>query len=407
MSPGLKTLNGKAIINTALFTLLMFPFVKIIPANFLATDTQIHTLIIPFFVILFNRNTSIPKQYYWLFIPFAIATAFLIIEPLDFTLTIKKWIQYPSLLLISVAAYMLLRNDKGKILNANYFLIIVLIYFFAALLQQFLGKEILSFLLSSSGVRGGLNRGVTSLTNEPSFFGIISFLFFLIFNCLNLKHKRLVSVLCIFQTLFLAKSTLGACSFIVYYFLDFLNNFKLKKAAFYVLTLIAIIVSFNLFLQNSRIYKIVTLLIERPHILLSDRSIRERTDSFLIGIKGSADNYFLPNGFTKWKYYSTEYNVLASNSTLRATKRGQSRLGNTIFELGIFSIIVFYFFYKCFSFCSPSIITNSIYTLSFMTILFQGTPFATSTLGCTLSFVYYHAKQKQNSKQNKSRQIKT
>ena len=378
-----------------LFTMLLFPFVRFIPIEALGSDTQIHCLIIPMMALFLAKKTKLPRIYFLLFIPIAVATFFLIKEPINNFAVITRWMQYNGLFLGCAGSYILLKSDNKKILNEKYLLIIFLIYFFVGLIQTFFYKEFLNFLVSSTGMRSSVSRGVTSLSNEPSFYADNNFLFFLLFNSLNLKYKKTVSFLAIFQTLFFARSSLGLCLFAVYFFLNFIFRFNLKKLAIYSIGLILIIISFNLFLKNTRIYTLSNLLIQNPQLILKDNSANKRSGGLIQGIKGSIDNNFLPNGFEKWKYYSTEQNTLENENAILVPEKGGSRIGSTLFELGFFSIPIFIFLFIIIS-KNRSISVSLVYFFSLLSLFVSSLPYINSLLCCTISYIYYHSTYKTN-----------
>src|SRR5206468_2395952 len=153
---------------------------------------------------------------------------------------------------------------------------------------------------------------------------------------------------CVIQITLLARSSIIAvflgCSLVVYLatswtFRNVLTVTLVAASGWFIVTQTAI-------LENSRIADVFTLAIADPtSVTQKDPSISDRVGQLVFSIKGSLENYLLPNGFSSWgQYYYSE--VLQANDWLtpywgnRFPERIQSGIGAVFYELGVFGFIV-------------------------------------------------------------------
>lgn len=181
-------------------------------------------------------------------------------------------------------------------------------YFFFALLQSLFGKYIFDFIVV---VRSSENRGVTSITPEPTFFGIISLL--LIFIILLASDYKLsilswfAVVINIFSIFFLSKSALSILLFfsffVIYSFVSFFFYFDIKKIIkSFVIFLLFFGFSFLVYFFSSgsnRYFKLVSMVFngEGGTLFNADASINMRVAGLFFPFYLSVKSFLMPLGF--------------------------------------------------------------------------------------------------------------
>ena len=230
-------------------------------------------------------------------------------------------------------------------------------WFIVGFVQNYFNSDFLTFLLSrGSGFDGKLSgRGVLSLAVEPTYYGIHCF-FLLLFVLLIINATKLYSknkgylllILCLIQIIVLARS-----SMVILFLLIIIGNiifryfFKKPIYAFFAIFTVFMLIDISISLvnTNSRMFIIASTLLESPkEILALDRSINERVSDIYYSIKGFL-SYPLGHGLNGWQSYLT-----SESSSQIFVKTEQTRimsfLGSFLFELGIFSIFLFYFIFR-------------------------------------------------------------
>ncbi|WP_146137336.1 hypothetical protein [Zobellella taiwanensis] len=176
-----------------------------------------------------------------------------------------------------------------------------LIYIAFALLQVNLGNGVVDSLLAA---RTSTARGVTSLTVEPTYFGVVLFFFswLYLFYC-NYRPNKLFSFLVLVNfitTLFVAKSSMASL-----FFLILLSGVLLPKIGFFkslflfFLCLPFLYFFIELYLPGSRIYLFYSYVIERgvADFFYYDASANARLAAVILPLHGFLYNYLMPGGF--------------------------------------------------------------------------------------------------------------
>ena len=320
----------------------LFPYVTLYSFG---TDLQpwsICLIMIYSLVILFY-HFYFPKVLLFLIIPFFTAL-FLLLVSNNFYDSIRSLLGYASVLFIPFAFYSILLRNKGVLFFS--LKVSTIIYFIVALIQFFYDKYFFSFLLNRISTTD--SRGVTSLTPEPTFYGLVCLFLILIFLSLEIKNRNIYALLLVFQILFLAQSsmvTLFLFIFLGYYFLS-----KMKVKNFFFLLLFSFVLffsffylkEFNLDSRGVRIFEILSMVLKSPmNILMLDASINDRASAIYFSLKGFLDNYFLPNGFGEYANYVgwelPQQNVFPPDST---RIRIMSYYGGVFFELGFYGLFI-------------------------------------------------------------------
>ena len=223
------------------------------------------------------------------------------------------------------------------------------LYILVGLAQLLLGVDIFEGIVH---VRTTTDRGVTSLTPEPTYFGM----------CLVFFS----------WTLLLFRSSLRRKTFLMFYFFNFMAIALLAKSAmamlfiailtalyliknlgflrFGILFFLLLVLSFFVIgtLDNSRLYKLSALLYELGplDLMLSDASVNYRVSHVVISFLAFFDNLMLPHGFGTFGSYFTYYSEKFPSIFWYGgpTNSIMSFMGAFLFELGFFGLMFFAFY---------------------------------------------------------------
>lgn len=213
-------------------------------------------------------------------------------------LTFRAFASYVgfSLVLFSFIQYIRKYDPPVKIVVLSN-----LIYVVFSLLQVALGNEIVESLLAA---RTSTTRGVTSLTVEPTYFGVVLFFFswLYLFYC-NYRPNKFFSFLVLVNfatTLFIAKSSMASLFFLVLLGGVLLPRVGFLKSLFLLLfSLPFFYFFFELYLPGSRIYLFYSYVIERGVVdfFYYDASANARLAAVILPLHGFLYNYLMPGGF--------------------------------------------------------------------------------------------------------------
>ena len=343
--------------NNFLYHLLIifcfFPFLNILR---LPIDSQPNALIISFLILLINYKYIIykfPTKLLFLFIIFFIATIVLLFSEFNF-LTFTSYISYLSLCFIPLAVYVSLKKLNG--IPYKSFKRTILIWGIVGFIQRIYNPEFLNFLQYRSSGSAVMGRGVNSLAPEPTYYATVIALFLVIYVINNfIERKKFIWItFLIFQLLiFSVSSTIIVVFFIsicIYLLLNlFQINLKNKYLYLAIILLFSVLFIFqNNFelITNTRIYKIINIIISRPELILLDQSINERFNHAFFPILSLYDNFMIPNGFDNFSNYITEkititkYSIFFNNIDLSHYNKIMSGYGAAFFELGGFGLLI-------------------------------------------------------------------
>lgn len=319
----IRTLNISAIKIEYIFLFFcFFPFIGPL-SDF---DNQPIALIFAFLILV--SNSKIRVKYFdllMLSLGLVILLASISLAVNGFYAVLKRLYSYVCIFLIPIAFY----NSNINVVSDEFEKHIkayMWVWFIVALIQRFYKKNFGLFLLSN--MRTDDMRGVTSLSNEPSFYGYAMF-FFLMF-CLDFKEKkRFYIILSIAQMLLLAQSTVSIIYICVLVGGMVVRTFS-KRSVKDMLRVIAIGMAFVVtivFLMNrfatSRIGSLLFQIIHDPTtIIYTDQSVYERWTSLMTGFS----NLPYPN----WM----------GGVTI------MSGYGGIVYDFGIFAIVFIIYIYK-------------------------------------------------------------
>jgi hypothetical protein len=364
------------------------------------TTTQPNALIFSIFPIVFIKSNRLPKELFIFGVVFGFATLFLFISDLSF-LSFRDWANYLSMFFVTFAAYNFLRYING--LPYKFFYSVVCIWLFVGLVQMFLYPSFLSFLLH--GWRGGglsNGRGVTGLSTEPTYYGLMLGLFFVIYLINNwYDRSKLLGFLILFQVVFLSWSStaiiffLSATGFFLIIMLVRLNvKLILSITALSIVVSVFLVSTIDLY-KELRIYKISRVVLDNPEIILAtDFSVSERVNHIVFPVVGMVENKFIPSGYGKFDEYliakknSTTYEVFFRHKLFRPSNRILSGHGKVFFELGGIGLLIsigLFFAFK-FGFSNPQILFGFIL---YYLLLFAALPFMTATVPFIVGNILY------------------
>ncbi|OEE68084.1 hypothetical protein A1OO_20360 [Enterovibrio norvegicus FF-33] len=227
------------------------------------------------------------------------------------------------------------------------FLLSIAVYIGVGILQLY-SPDIVSMLVSS---RTTLDRGVTSLTPEPTFFGIILYLMVLIVYVLpDFEPKKTLIFSMILAIIFIAKSSM-AVVFLLFFLLSVIEP---KRVLYLSLVIIPSFlglasVSQSMLDDSSRLFKIVDLLMSMDiSAILMDASINDRVGQVYLSFYGFVDNNLLPGYFNTYSYYTGNKASLSDGLFWYGAVSDKviSYWGALFYEIGIISIL--YIFFLCF-----------------------------------------------------------
>lgn len=313
---------------------IFFPYICLYRTN---TDIQVYSVIFSGFIliILFSGHIKIkiPKKMLLVLFIFLSTICFL-----DFKFYILRRIyKYISFILIFIVTYNTLKIKSLTLKNIKVF---INIYMIVGLIQVFF-PTFAHNILSRKEISIGFGRGVSSLNPEPAYYASTMILIFLFLN-LEKKIRKLDIYIIIFQILILAKSAIGGIYLLIYYLLDaFMRKEKVKILKIILIFFFISIGIFFLF-PESRLSKLFEVLLFNPKRILKDKSIYLRFLDIYLSLKGSFENWLLPNGMSQWDFYKS------SHLNLNEIRISQniSTLGGMIYELGFIMIIVLLIIYK-------------------------------------------------------------
>lgn len=339
----INIISKNNVISFLTFVCVFFPYVgpKIIPS-----DNQPFALIFAIIFLLLQVKIKISKDHFLLLIPWVIALIITVIEYENFVLALRSLIGYTAFLVLNIFFYNHSLNHKFPV---KLFKLIIIVWVLVALVQLFIDKNFMSFLISN--FRTHELRGVVSLASEPSYLGVTGCFFLII--CTQFLKSNLFSALSI---LLVVLSQSGFAIILMLFFLIslLLNNFfrtSLKNrlaisALLFIIFFVVNIISNDLSFLSQRLAYVFTNLTKDPmSFIYLDASSADRVFHVYYSFLGSIDSYLLPNGFSFWDIYAWD-KFSSSKFIWITTGRIMSTYGAMFFELGLFAIPIIIFINK-------------------------------------------------------------
>lgn len=344
---------SKRYLQPILIFLCMCPFLFQLPG--FSSDMQPYATIISLLIIIFFAALTydtIKNNFVFslLLITAVIATALLFINDINM-LSFRGYFNHLSLFAVPLAVYIL--NIKGGY-NESVIKKIILIWLIVSLIQMFVTRSFLSFLISNARFASS-SRGVIGLASEPSFYGVACFYF------LNLAYKfekdsmKYMLLLTLMAVAF-AQSSLGVL-FVACFWVGYLAEHIKSQKGVLVFVFGIIFVSVGIYLlskygSDTRLYSILNLFQEggTENLINNDESTMNRVNAIVNAVKTSAENYFLPIGYNS---------------------RIGSGYGGFLCEMGIFAFVEII----CLSYCICILFKNKfakcVYFILVTFLLFQ------------------------------------
>ncbi len=380
--------------------ILVFSFFPYVSLYHIDTDLQPWGILITslFALLLFFKNEKFSFEIALLWLPFLYSLG-LIPFSLDIFYGIRSLTGYLAIAVYPFVFYYLLKYQYD--LFEKFLKITTFIYLFVGLVQMYFYKNFMSFLLSRMTTTE--DRGVTSLTPEPTFYGIVCLFLILIFSTLDIKGKYKYILLLLFQIIFIAQSSMTILFLVLFGIYHTIFKFDLKVTLLNVIFIaISVMVVLHLdyeIIRNVRILNLMNILIEQPMLIyFVDASINDRLSAIFFSVKGFFDNNLLPNGFGTYSTYI--HNELPNSNIFVwvSDNRIMSFYGSILFELGFIGLIIpivySYIILKAYNKVRDSL----VYLFFINTILWSAIPLSFPFVGIYIAALLYRAKYQVKSK---------
>ena len=212
---------------------------------------------------------------------------------------------YASIFFITIAVYQMLKEQGG--LNEKWIKFAIWIWFAVGMIQRFVDRSFAYGLLSLP--RTSADRGVVSLSGEPSFYGYMC-IFFLLFAMEFKKHKLAYMICLLFQIVFLAMSTLTilyVMIFLVFYVIEDLVKrvwLGMSVACLGVIFLFGGYLAMRNLQSDNRLLKMLRGLYYDRSVLLDDPSMNQRMEDIKSALAAFAENMGMPHGYARYRIMS-------------------------------------------------------------------------------------------------------
>jgi len=303
-----------------------FPFICFFD---IGTDTQPYAFIVSLLIIIFLSGFRTPVLLLPLLLSSILAVLILIVYGKYGMLEFRSLFNYLSVTAISYASYIGIKKTGG--IKEKHIKLMINIWFMIGLIQTFIKRDFLLFLVA--GGRTSLERGVTNLTSEPSFYGYM--IVFALLFVMDFKEKRYLYIMNLLIQLFVfAQSAVAIVYLMVYLLLLLAKNVlraspasMLRIVTTALICLIGLTLYFNIY-PNSRATVLLNSIVSDPQaVYLKDASVRARVNHIAKPLKEAVRYKLFPAGYSK-ALEDLGY------------RRIMSGYGAAIYELGIIGIII-------------------------------------------------------------------
>ena len=289
------------------FPLILFSLFPYVTPFSLGTDIQPWSILLTSIMayVVFYKKIKFEPYIYFLLLPFLLALCIFIISS-DIKSSIRSVLGYLSIGLIPIVFYYILKNYI--LLFEVLIKISTVVYFLVGVIQISFNQKFMSSLVNRMTTTE--NRGITSLSVEPTFYGLICLFLLIIFFTTDIRNKNIYIALLVIQIIFLAQSTMTILLIFLYAFYYLLFKINLRVLlAFIMSSVLLIIFIFNteIIAQDRRFFILLRMFLTDPLNLISlDQSVNMRLADIYFPIKGFFDNYMIPNGFDTYRSYLTK-----------------------------------------------------------------------------------------------------
>jgi hypothetical protein len=316
-------------------------------------DTQPNALLVGILILFVTEHKKINGPLIALWSLFIISLLFAFNSHYTPFGTFKAIVSYLSPALIAFTTYNILLSKDFKI-TYKFFLFVMFSYFFVGVVQEFIYPNFMSFILASARGVHMFGRGVISLTNEPSFYGI-QMLLFIVFSLMHFDRKKNLFLVpfAVVQIFFLAKTTtaigLLGLSFGIFCVIQVLRR-KLLYVFILLFSIVAGLIAYNSLMksfEDTRFGKIAEEFIQDPlKITQVDASASLRLTSTFAPFIAIKENYFMPFGYGRFNdfrselYYKPQYRKLIDPYILDHPTKMGGGLNNALFHFGFLGLLL-------------------------------------------------------------------
>jgi hypothetical protein len=346
-----------------------------------------------FTAIMLISNTKISKSLIFLFLPVLYALFLFVLSVNKFD-GLRSFLGYFTIAFVPfVTLYILERKYQ---LFVRILKISTIIYMIVGIIQMIYKAD---FLISILGrLRTTLGRGFTSLSPEPTAYGLICIFLLLIFLTLTIENKKKYIYMLLFQIVFIAQSSMTILFLLIFVFYKLLFKMNIKIVFVSILSVIVFILLYDSLLSfNSRSMIMLNSAINSPtDIVYRDQSINDRASAIYFSIKGFIDNYFIGNGFSKYaEYLNNELPKQTYFWYVSTSNRIMSYYGSILFELGFIGLLIpFTYSAIIFQAYKRNLKDMLVYLLFLNTILFSAIALSFPLVGVYIATLLYKAKNK-------------
>lgn len=402
--------NFFAIIERILYILLLlFSFFPYITFGLVRVDSQPNALIVSLMLFVFYCKRKMDIRLFLLL--FVLLLSILIyVYSLSFTFnSVRSLMSYVSLFFISYVTFEGLKKANG--LSYLVYKLSVCIWFIVGCIQILLYPNFLSFLLPRGDSVGTLisGRGIVCLAPEPTFYGLMCFMFMIVgyINFRERKSIKYVFIILLIQLILFSRSSLCIMSLVftcvLYLFLIFFHvNFRTKIIFVIYAIIITPFLLFVLFnisncLNEYRIGVLLNVLLNDPlNFLFVDASVNERFNHLFFSIYGFFSDCFLPHGYDSFDDYM---NIMSGNPSFntffsdflygRENARIMSGVGAILFEIGFWGLLVLYIVCDAFFRLILYDFRVVFFLILFLIVVCIGMPFVTSIIPFAIGNILY------------------
>lgn len=334
-------LEGKPIGHDIFLRLAML--VAFIPSvNFSLTnlDTQPLAIILSIICLIISAGIKIPVVIWFLALPL-LASIFLALSSSSTLVGIRAIVTYASPLAFACMSYLAFQK---KIDIARYIVFMIYLWAIAGVIQWFVDPDVLKLLVNA---RTSLDRGVTGLAPEPSFYGmtVIQMWLLLLLSNQSIALKLHIIFICLLQILILAQSALAIIVLLVL-FVIFMMKSRYRLITGLLILMSGLVVITYLDDIDSRLFSLMKLFIAEPSMIIYlDASVAERFTHIFLSVKYAFNSGLVPHGFDS--FLDIMAAEQASNPIFwygNPQNKIISGVGSVFFELGFFAIIYFVVF---------------------------------------------------------------
>jgi len=314
-----------------------FPYIAVISTG---TDLQPYALILGSAVILFTQNWRWPIEIWILAGGFAGAGLVAAGQPPTFVV-LRGVLGYATPFVVAAATYAIMEL-RPAILN-RMISFSPYVWLSVGIVQLAVNRDFLISMIPT--MSSGLDRGVTSLATEPSFYGVVC-VFLMVLNYLRDPRAKLVQWLLLVQVVFIAQSAITILFLALLLMYSAIFQFSLKRTAVLILvTAVLFAVAVALSRPGSRLSSLAADLLANPlQLLLVDTSVNVRIGHMLFSIIGSLQSRGVPHGFGRFAEFvrHSSSTLVPGFTWLGATDDDNLKImsgyGGALFELGVIGL---------------------------------------------------------------------